>query len=280
MRSWLFVPGDSERKLARAAGCGADIVVLDLEDSVATDRKPAARGLIAEYLQESRCRTSPSLWVRVNPPASRDCAADLAAILPVRPHGILLPKVRGVHDVVAIDAQLDDGNDIQLAAIATETATGVANLGGYADHPPRLVALAWGAEDLATELGASRNRDASGRFVALFRHVRAQFRLAAAAAGLPAIDTIHANYADDAGLRAYAESARADGFAGMLAIHPNQVAIVNAAFTPSADEVAAARRIVAAFDAGDGVVAIDGRMLDRPHLVQARRVLELAEGGD
>ncbi len=280
MRSWLFVPGDSERKLAKIGQCGADIVVLDLEDAVAPDRKAAARKIVSAYLHQAHRPALPSLWVRINQLDSESFDADLAAIVLARPDGIMLPKCDGIEDVRTLDAQLAGADEIRIVATVTETARGVGNLASYAQHPRRLVALTWGGEDLAAELGASGNRDPDGFFRPLFQHVRARFRLAAAAAGLPAIDTIHADYRDTAGLAAYAACARADGFAGMLAIHPAQVEIINAAFTPTAAEIATARRIVAAFASGAGVIALDGRMLDRPHLVQARRVLELAGAGD
>jgi len=288
MRSWLFVPGDDEHKLAKIVDCGADVVVLDLEDAVAPDNKIAARELVADFLHKTRSHGSPSLWVRVNPLSSDFVDGDLEAVIPAGPDGIVLPKADGVRDVATLDqtlARLEVSSNratgkIRLVAIATETALGVAGLAGYVDHPPRLMALAWGAEDLAAELGATGNRDAGGNFRPLYQHVRAQLRLAAAAAGLPAIDTIHANYRDTEGLAAYAQAARVDGFAGMLAIHPAQVPVINDAFSPTSDEVAAARRVVAAFETGAGVVAIDGRMLDRPHLAQARRILECAGDDD
>ena len=279
MRSWLFVPGDSERKLAKIAGCGADIAVIDLEDAVAPASKSAARDRVAEFLRMPRESSGPAVWVRINPLDSEYAPDDLDAIVPAGPDGILLPKPRGVVDIVALDTELRDregGADIPVSATVTETSLSVARLDDYVDHPPRLVAVSWGAEDLATELGASGNRDADGQFRDMFRYVRARFRLAAAAAGLPAIDTLWPNFRDPDGLAAYADAARADGFAGMLAIHPDQVPVINAAFTPTADEISHARRVVAAFaaNAGAGVVGLDDRMLDRPHLLHARRVLE------
>lgn len=285
MRSWLFVPGDSERKLARIATTSADAVVLDLEDAIAPAGKAVARASVAKFIAAAHSRPGPSLWVRVNPPASGLFEADLAAVVPSAPTGIVLPKADGVADVARLDRSLAEleraaglpHGAIRVLAIATETALGVANLAGYVDHPTRLLALAWGAEDLAAELGASGNRDGDGRFRPLFAHVRANFRLAAAAAGLPAIDTIYADYRDAKGLAEYARGARADGFAGMLAIHPAQVDTINSAFTPDGDEIAAARRVIAAFADGAGVATLDGRMLDRPHLAQARHVLALAD---
>jgi citrate lyase subunit beta/citryl-CoA lyase len=283
IRSWLFVPGDSERKLAKIAGCGADIAVIDLEDAVAPAAKSAARDRVAEFLRTPRESSGPAVWVRINPIDGDYAPADLDAIVPAGPDGIMLPKPRGVVDVVALDTELRDregGNDLPVSATVTETSLSVARLDDYVDHPPRLVAMSWGAEDLATELGASGNRDADGQLRDVFRHVRARFRLAAAAAGLPAIDTLWPNFRDHDGLAAYADAARADGFAGMLAIHPDQVPVINAAFTPTVEEISHARRVVAAFaaHAGAGVVGLDDQMLDRPHLLHARRVLEfLAE---
>lgn len=284
MRSWLFVPGDSERKLAKIPDCGADVVVLDLEDSIAPGNKAAARERVATYLADADRAAVPPLWVRVNPLISDYCDGDLERVASARPDGILLPKADGIIDVNLLDQKLTEiervtdrePGAIKMIVTATETVLGVENLSGYVDHPERLVALTWGAEDLAAELGADGNRDADGNFRPLFAYVRAQFRLAAAVAGLPAIDTIHANYGDAKGLAEYARIARADGFVGMLAIHPAQVPIINEAFKPTADDVADARRVVAAFENGAGVAALDGRMLDRPHLAQARRVLEIA----
>ena len=284
MRSWLFVPGDSERKLAKIPDSDADIVIIDLEDAVAPANKAAARNRTATFLREADRATLPPLWVRINAYCTNFVETDLDAVVPAAPAGIMLPKPDGVHDVVRLDEALtklerDHGVEneaIPVCAVITETAAGVAAMSGYTAHPRRLGALSWGAEDLAVDLGATRSRESDGMFVELFRHVRAQFRLAAAAAGLPAIDTVYTDYRDSAGLARYAGQARADGFAGMLAIHPAQIPVINAAFTPSAEEIESARRVIAAVEDGDGVGTLDGRMVDRPHLEQARRVLALA----
>ncbi|MFQ5635604.1 MAG: HpcH/HpaI aldolase/citrate lyase family protein [Gammaproteobacteria bacterium] len=288
-RSWLFVPGDSPSKLSKIPGLGADVVVLDLEDAVAAERKAEARALVAAALQ-NRAGSDPALWVRINPLDSGLAEADLDAVVGAQPDGIVLPKADGVDDVRRLDSILSKveadrepgSGHLRILAIATETASGVANLAGYADHPDRLWGLTWGAEDLADALGAGANRDAQGHLRFMYRMVRAQLRLAAAAAGLPAIDTLYPDFRDEAGLAATAAAARGDGFAGMLAIHPAQVPIINEAFTPTEREVEHAEKIVAAFAAepGTGVTALDGVMLDRPHLEQARRVLRLARSDD
>ena len=287
LRSWLFVPGDDDRKLAKIADCGADIVILDLEDAVAPGRKASARERVVEFLGDASDNDGPALWVRVNPAASPESATDLERLVPARPAGLVLPKVDGVQDTADMDRRLTAleaqhavaTGSIRLAAIVTETVRGTASLASYSSHPQRLLALAWGAEDLAAELGATRNRDDAGHLSALFQHVRTRFRLAAAEAGLPALETIHPDYRDLVGLATTARNARAEGFAGMLAIHPDQIPVIHEAFTPTAEEIERAHRIIQAFRSGAGVVAVDGRMLDRPHLLQAQRVLEYAGNG-
>jgi citrate lyase subunit beta/citryl-CoA lyase len=285
-RSWLFVPADSDRKLARIAGCGADAVILDLEDAVVPERKVLAREAAAAFLQAHAERAVPATWVRINPYASGLAGADLAAVLPARPAGIVLPKPDSVNEVVRLDAELAAGEraldvsagSIRVMAIATETALAVTALPGYAAAPPRLAALTWGAEDLSAEFGAAGNRDADGELHFTYRVVRSLCQVAAAAAGVPIIETLWPDFRDADGLRRSATRACDEGFSGMLAIHPDQVAIINEAFTPDAARVAHARRVVAAFAAaaGTGTVALDGRMLDRPHLRQAQRLLEVA----
>lgn len=280
-RSWLFIPGDSAKKLDKIATCGADAVIIDLEDSVGPANKPLARQMTADYLSAA-VRDGPALWVRVNPLDSGLCEADVAAIVAANPAGLVLPKAEGPDDIDRLSALIDAAGGsaaIAIHAIATETPRAVFKLGGFADRTPaRLAALSWGAEDLATAIGATGNRHSDGGFHDAFRHARTLALFAAHAAGVQAIDTLHADYRDEAGLRLSSERARAEGFTGRLAIHPAQVPIINAAFLPTADEIDLAERIVAAFAAGGdvGTVGVDGKMIDRPHLLQSQRLLARA----
>lgn len=280
-RSWLFIPGDSEKKLAKAADCGADAVIIDLEDSVALAAKAGARAMTADYLRTS-ARSGPALWVRINPLSSPECAADVAEIVAHNPAGLVLPKCEGPEDVERLGALMagaGGGPDIAIHAIATETARAVFRLAGFSERRvERLAAISWGAEDLAAAVGASGNRHADGAFHDLFRHVRSLALLAARGAGVQPVDTLHADFRDEDGLRASSIRARAEGFTGRLAIHPAQVAVINAAFMPTPEEIDWAARIVAAFAAAPdaGTIGIDGKMVDRPHLAQAQSVLERA----
>jgi citrate lyase subunit beta / citryl-CoA lyase len=284
LRSMLFVPGDSDKKLAKSATVAADALILDLEDAVDPARKPAARKLVAEFLQ--RRGASQPIWVRVNSLDDAACADDLAAVVPARPDGIVLPKVRSPEDVELLAKRLEELEQrsgmqrgvTKILPIATETASAVLSLAGYTRSGPRLAGLTWGAEDLSVALGAAANVDERGDWLPPYQLARSLCLLAAAAAGVAAIDTPYTDFRNAEGLARQAAEARRDGFTGKLAIHPSQVPIINEAFRPDAEEVAVARRIVAAFDAaaGAGVVAIDGKMLDRPHLTRARRTLRLA----
>jgi citrate lyase subunit beta/citryl-CoA lyase len=287
LRSWLFVPGDSEKKLARAATAGADALLLDLEDSVAPVRKTEARAIVAACLRQRTDRSASQLWVRINALDTAEALADLAAIVAARPDGIMLPKAAGPGDVVRAGHYLDaletrEGISVGatlILPVATETARAPFALGDYAKVPlPRLAGLTWGAEDLSAALGASTNKD-GGDWAFTYRLVRSLCLMAARAAGVAPIETLHADFRDAAGLKARAVAARRDGFTGMMAIHPDQVAIINESFLPTEDEVAFARRVVAAFEAdpGVGTVGIDGKMIDIPHLVQARQILALDE---
>lgn len=284
LRSMLFVPGDSETKLSRATDVRADALVLDLEDSVAPARKAHARALVDEFLRSRRQRNR-TLWVRVNALDTSECRDDLAAVIPGKPDGIVLPKPRSAADVAELGLRLDElerrcgtpEGETRVLPIVTETPAAVLTLGGYLDGPRRLAALTWGAEDLSVALGAATNVDERGEWLPPFELARSGCLLAAAGAGVPAIDTVHTNLRDHAGLERQAAAARRDGFAGKLAVHPEQVEILNAVFRPTADDVGYARRVIAAFGAADtGVVVVDGRMLDRPHLMRAQRVVELA----
>jgi len=280
-RSFLFVPADSERKLVKAAGAGADALILDLEDSVAQAARPAARLLIGDYL-----RGRDDVWVRINPIDTEDAGADLEAVIPAAPAGILLPKPRSAADVVRLAGQIDaleaehgiDAGRTRIIALCTERPEALFTLHGYVGATPRLAGLSWGAEDLSVAVGASSNRDPAGDWLPQFELARSLCLFAAAAAGVSAIDTVFTDFRNEEGLERYAANARRDGFSGMLAIHPCQVPVINAAFTPTRAEIEHAERVVAAFAAqpGAGTVGLDGRMIDRPHLVQARRILSQA----
>jgi citrate lyase subunit beta / citryl-CoA lyase len=283
-RSWLFAPGDSERKMEKAAASSADIVLLDLEDAVAEGQKAAARARLGAFLAAHSGDRS-RLWVRINPLQGPHAAADLAAVMRGRPGGILLPKSRGRQDVEGLDRALVEleaaagiaRGSTRVIALVTETAASMFTTGSYASAP-RLVAMTWGAEDLAAAVGASENRNPDGSYLFLYEMARSFCLLGAAAAGVAAVETIHGDFRDEAGLRKRAQQARRAGFRGMLAIHPAQVPVINEAFTPSTEELEAAREIVDLFAANPGAGAIGHRgvMLDRPHLARARAVLKLA----
>ena len=282
MRSLLFVPADSERKLVRGRESAASGLILDLEDSVAAQARPQARMMARAALDGSRIS---ELWVRINPLTTADALLDLAAVMPGRPFGVLLPKstpgeLRKLDDFLSA---LEAANGItrfatKVIAIATETGAGVFRLGEYGGITPRLAALTWGAEDLAALLGAT-NRRPDGIYDDTFRLVRALCLLGAQAAGVEAIDTINADFRNEEGLRAECEAARRAGFTGKMAILPAQLAPINEAFTPSPDELAWAREVVAAFAARPdaGTIGLGGKMVDRPHLVLAERLLKRNE---
>lgn len=283
MRSWLFVPGDSERKFARASEGEADVLILDLEDSVLPADKQAARGTTRAMLEAPRGRQQ--RWVRVNALDTGLTLGDLAAVMPARPDGIVLPKCAEAGQVRQLGHWLDafeaaqglEAAPTRILAIATETAASLFGLGSYAQAGPRLAALTWGAEDLSADIGGLANR-ADGAWLGVYRLARELCLAAAAAAGVPAIDTVHVDINDLDGLAADARTARRDGFAGKMIIHPSHVAATNAAFTPAPEELDWARRVVAAFaDGGAGATRMDGKMLDRPHLRLAERLL--AQGG-
>jgi citrate lyase subunit beta/citryl-CoA lyase len=280
-RSFLFVPADSERKLGKAGDAGADALILDLEDSVTAEARPAARDLAREYLQDKT-----NVWVRINPMDSSDAELDLAGIMPAAPAGIVLPKPRGAQDVQLLASKLDkleDQHGIEagktgILSICTERPEALFALGLYAGASSRLYGLSWGAEDLSTAVGASTNRDDDGRWLPPYEMARSLCLFAAAAAEVAAIDTVYTDYRNTDGLANYAANARRDGFVGMLAIHPAQVDIINRAFVPTTAELERAERIVALFEKnpGAGALGLDGEMIDRPHLVQAQRLLQLA----
>ena len=280
-RSFLFVPADSERKLAKAGDVGADALILDLEDAVAPAARPEARLRAADYIGGRQ-----NIWVRINPIDTDDSMADLEAVVAAAPAGIVLPKPGSAADVATLADRLDRleaqhgiaGGSTRIMALCTERPAALFTLDSYAGATPRLSALSWGAEDLGAAIGAKTNRDADGNWLPVFEMARSLCLLAAAAAEVLAIDTVFTDFRDGDGLISYAENACRDGFAGMLAIHPAQVEPINRAFTPSADELARAQRIVALFadNPGLGTVGMDGKMIDRPHLLQAQRLLRLA----
>lgn len=282
IRSWLFIPADSDRKLAKGAESGADALILDLEDSVAAARRPVARGMVVDYLGAHPTRR-PQIWVRINP-LDAEGLTDTAAVVRAAPDGLVVPKVNGPDELLRLSHWLDalearDGlpqGGIKLLAVATETAAAALRLAEYATTPvPRLAGLTWGAEDLPAALGASGNQDGSGAMALTYRYVRSACLMAAVAAGAQPIDTVEPDFRNEAALRAACATARREGFTSKMAIHPAQVAPINEGFRPTPEEVAFARRIVDAFAAnpGLGTVGIDGKMIDMPHLRQAQRIL-------
>jgi citrate lyase subunit beta/citryl-CoA lyase len=284
-RSWLFAPGDSERKMTKASDSAADIVLLDLEDSVSPENKPAARTAVADFLKTREDKHR--IWVRVNPLRSGEIEADLDAIMGVAPGGLFLPKAEGKADVQALDAMLtireaDHGilnRSTHVAALVTETPKAMFHCGDY-EGAPRLIAMSWGAEDLSSALGARVQHQADGSYMPMYEMARNLCLLGAAAAGCAPIETVMPEFRDLDALRERALMVRGQGYRGMLAIHPAQVDVINEAFTPSAEEIAHARAIVQAFadNPGAGTVGLDGQMLDRPHLALAERLL--AEAGE
>jgi citrate lyase subunit beta/citryl-CoA lyase len=280
-RSYLFVPADSERKTARAMDVGADAVILDLEDSVSAEARPAARDIAREYLAGKQ-----NVWVRINPIDTEDAIADLEAVMPSAPAGIVLPKPRSAADAVLLATRLDEleaahdlaGGQTGIISICTERPEALFSLHSYVAATPRLRALSWGAEDLSAAVGATSNRADDGNWLPPYELARSLCLFAAAAAEVIAIDTVYTDFSDNEGLARYAGNARRDGFSGMLAIHPAQVEVINQAFAPTEAELEWAARVVAVFEenAGAGTKGLDGRMIDRPHLVQAKRIIELA----
>ncbi|MGO9450521.1 MAG: HpcH/HpaI aldolase/citrate lyase family protein [Candidatus Binataceae bacterium] len=284
MRSFLFVPGDSDRKLVKGEGSGADALVLDLEDSVPSDRIEVARGMIREYLRAHRDRSRTRLWVRINPLSTEKALPDLAAIVAGAPDGILLPKVTNSIDLTLLDNYLSalevregvDSGSIRIMPVATETAPAMFNLGSFAGATARLWGITWGAEDLSAAVGASTNRDETGTLEFTYRLARSLCLLAAVAAEVEPIDTVCTNFKDTEALVRESQAARRAGFTGKIAIHPDQVEPINRSFTPTPEDIVYARRVVAAFASGAGTVGLDGKMLDMPHLKQAHRVLASA----
>jgi len=294
MRSWLFAPGDSEKKMGKAVsgadGVRADIALLDLEDSVTPANKPAARQMVAGMLETVPEAERARIWVRINPLDTPDAAMDLAAIIPARPGGILLPKAEGAahitqlhHYLTALEAahSIASGTTL-IMALVTETAAAMFRTGDYAGEYPgkgRLVAMSWGAEDLSSALGASVQRRADGEYAHTYEMARSLCLVGAVAAGVAPVETVQPEFRDLEALGERARAMRSAGFRGMLAIHPAQIGPINTAFTPSEGEIAHAKAVVKAFadNPGAGTIAIDGAMLDRPHLALAQRLLAEAD---
>jgi citrate lyase subunit beta/citryl-CoA lyase len=285
LRSLLFVPGDSEKKFARASLSGADVLILDLEDAVAPSMKEAARGLVASWIDRAEAVPA-SLFVRVNPLDTMLTQGDLAAVVRAGLAGVLVPKANGATDIATIAALIDpleaaagmEPGSVRIMVVATETPLAMFQLGSYTPPHPRLIALTWGAEDLAAAIGATANKEADGAWTEPYRLARSLCLFASASAGVTPVDTLYADFRDTAGLEADCRRARRDGFLGRIAIHPDQVETINRCFSPSAEDVAEAHKIVAAFAAQPelGTIGIDGKMYDIPHLKAAQKTLAAA----
>lgn len=281
----LFVPADSDRKLAKASGIPADALILDLEDAVSDSRKLLARAAAAAFIERHGPHLATRLYVRINPLNSGLAIYDLAAVVVPGLAGIVLPKTNGADDVRRLANCLDalearagiHAGSIRIVPVATETATAMLTVASFTHNVPRLAGITWGAEDLSVAIGAVSNRESDGTLSPLYAMANSLCLCAAAAAGVPAIDTLYADFRDTVGFAASCRVSRRRGFRGRIAIHPDQVAIINEAFSPSASEISQARRIVYAFETRPdaGTVSLDGVMLDLPHLKQARRVLGL-----
>jgi len=278
LRSLLFVPGDRPERMEKALGLGADALILDLEDSVAPPAKASARQAVASFL--GGMRRTVKLFVRINPLDSSLVEDDLAAIIPAEPDGIVLPKAEGAESVQSLGRHLQrlGAPGIPILPIATETPRAIFQLGSYATVSGQLCGLTWGAEDLPAAIGATTSREADGSYTPPYELARSLILFAACAAEVPAIETVYPNFRDLEGLAAYAARAARDGFTAMMAIHPSQVAVINQAFTPTVEAVAHARAVIAAFEAnpGAGAVQLDGKMIDAPHLKQAKSLISRA----
>ncbi len=287
MRSLLFAPGDDRHKIDKAIGSDADAVILDLEDSIAPDNKPAARDTtLAALMEHSDNERRPKTFVRINALPTGLADDDLSAVVQAKPDGIILPKSNGARDLATLAAMLEPLEDqagitkpLSVIVLTTETARSLFTMGSYVEAGPRLEALTWGAEDLSAELGAVTNKDEHGKYTDPYRLARTLCLAGARAAGVAPIDTVYVNYKDSDGFRTECEAAVRDGFTAKLAIHPAQVPIINQVFTPSNDAIARAQKIIDAFaQAGNaGVIGLDGEMLDQPHLIRAQDLLERAK---
>jgi citrate lyase subunit beta/citryl-CoA lyase len=288
MRSFLFIPGDSPKKLEKGLGSGADALLLDLEDSISPENKAQARGVTLGFLKEAvPVKSRPRIYVRINGLQTGLTDADLDTMVAGRPDGVMFPKAEGGAAVIHCDAKLTareaihglPEGSLDVIAIATETAQAIFLAGTYAGASKRLKGLTWGAEDLSVELGAEANRDRDGHFLAPYQLARSLCLAGAAAAQVQAIDTVYIDFRNEAGLRRECEEARRDGFIGKMAIHPGQVAAINEVFTPTADQVRRAEAVIAEFakNPGAGTVGIGGVMYDRPHLERAKQLLARAK---
>ncbi|HEU0199532.1 MAG TPA: CoA ester lyase [Burkholderiaceae bacterium] len=286
LRSLLFVPADSERKLAKSAGSAADVLILDLEDAVAQARKPIARAAAAEFITSQAAQLSAGLFVRINPLDSGMAMEDLAAVVVPGLAGVMLPKTQSAADIIRLGHGLDAlearaglaPGSVRIIPVATETAQGMLNMQSFTAPLPRLAGVTWGAEDLSAAIGAVSNREENGAFSPLYVWANSLCLCAAAAANVPPIDTLHADFRDAEGLAAVCRASRRRGFRGRIAIHPDQVAVINETYSPTQAELAQARRIVEAFAAQPdaGTLSLDGVMIDKPHLTQAQRTLDAA----
>jgi citrate lyase subunit beta/citryl-CoA lyase len=286
-RSYLFVPGDSERKLAKARDAGADALIIDLEDSVARSELPSARERTVEFLQ---AKGGLEVWVRINPMDGNEALNDLRLVMPGQPAGIVLPKPASAADAVRLSKLLDlfelengvSAGTTGILPIATERPEALFRLHEYAGATYRLRALTWGAEDLSAAIGATASRDTDGDWLPPYQLARSLCLFAAATANVPAVDTVYTDFRNSAGLESYAAKSRRDGFRGMLAIHPGQVEVINEAFMPDASDVARAKEIVALFEKNPqaGTMSLRGRMVDRPHVIQAQKKMQMARGRD
>jgi len=282
-RSMLFVPGDSERKIEKALPLGADALIFDLEDAVMPENRGAARDLVRSTLERTRGQPGSHRWVRVNPLDSEHCLQDLAAVMGGAPDGILQPKIRDAdcvnrlaHYIDALEAREGlEPDSVSIIGVATEVPEVMFALGSLQQASDRLIAINWGGEDLSAAIGASTNKTKDGDWRDVYKLARSLCLLAARAAGIQPMDTVHTDFRDEDGLREACIEARKDGFTGKIAIHPAQVAVINESFAPSEEEVAHARRVIEAFEAagGAGAVQLDGQMLDMPHIKQANTVL-------
>lgn len=289
LRSMLFVPADSERKLAKSVQSMADVLILDLEDSVAESRKAGARGTAAEFIRAQADALASRIFVRINPLDTTLAMHDLAAVVAPGLAGVMLPKIRSAADIVQLGHCLDAlearagmaAGTVRIVPVATETPQAMLAMQAFsAPQPPnsRLAGITWGAEDLSAAIGAVSNRETSGEYSPLYTWANSLCLCAAAAAGVPAIDTLHIDFRDTAGLEAACRASRRRGFRGRIAIHPDQVATINVAYAPSEAELAHARRVVDAFAAQPdaGTLSLDGLMVDKPHLTQALQTLDMA----
>ncbi len=272
LRSLLFVPGDQPERFDKALASGADAVILDLEDSVSAQNKQVARDAVHDFV--TRRATDATLVIRINPLTTSACEDDLVALGNINPFAIMLPKAEGAASVRQLAGRLSSA--VPILPIATETPAAIFEIGSYRDVASHLFGLTWGAEDLPAAIGAATAREADGRYTAPYELARSLVLFGAHAAAVPAIETVYPDFRDLDGVAAYAARARRDGFSGMMAIHPSQVEPINHAFTPDAAEIAWAEKVVAAFATSPdtGVIQIDGRMLDMPHLKLAKRILE------